>query len=108
MTTTVNFERRRGDGYPIELTLPADVTGGTFLLTADPSPAPVDATNNIFQLTGNITSASSSESTIKFDLDEEHWDIAPGRYYYDIQMTLAGIPYTVAVGTITIKQDITK
>lgn len=100
-----NITRTRGDTYPIELTLGADVTGGAFLLTVDPSPRPANADNNLFQLTGTITDAAGG--VVQFDVSPTDAD-SLGRYYYDVQMTLAGVVYTVASGSITFVQDITK
>lgn len=100
-----NITRTRGDTYPIELTLGADVTGGAFLLTVDPSPRPANADNNLFQVPGTITDAGGG--VVEFDVSTENAD-SLGRYFYDVQMTLSGVVYTVAAGSITFVQDITK
>lgn len=100
-----NFQRSRGDGYPIRLYLGEDVSGGTFLLTADPNRAPVDDSNNIFQLTGTVIDALNG--VVEFSITPEEADHV-GRFYYDVQMNRGGIPYTVAFGRIRFVQDITK
>lgn len=102
MTT---IKRKRGDTYPIELTLGQDVTGGTFLLTVDPKQAPEDDSGNLFQLTGVVTDAA--KGVVEFAVtpgDADH----VGPYHYDVQMTRGGIVYTVASGALRFTQDITK
>lgn len=100
-----NITRTRGDTYPIEVTLGEDVSGGTFLLTVDPSRSPVDDSNNLFQLTGTITDAPGG--VVEFAVTEQQADHV-GRFYYDVQMTRGGLVYTVAAGGIRFVQDITK
>jgi len=112
MATTVEFTRKRGDTYPIELTVvdtegtPLNVTGATFLLTVDPSESPTDATTNLFQSTGTITSALNGQ--VEFPITAGNAD-QTGTYYFDIQMTDSdSIITTLVTGTITWEQDITK
>ena len=100
-----DITRKRGDTYQIELTLGEDVTGGTFLLTADPSSQPANSDNNIFQLVGTVVNASAG--VVRFAVSAQDADHV-GRYYYDVQMTRGGVVYTVAAGALVFGQDITK
>lgn len=106
-----DITRKRGDTYPIVFTVsvngvPADITGCTFLLTVDPSKAPLDNTANICQIvgvitnpTGGIVSFSPSPANVNF----------VGKYYYDIQITDAlGKIRTLVMAKFTLVQDITK
>jgi len=111
MTATVNFSRIRGDTYPIEVTVtdtdgsPLNVTGATFLLTVDPEESPANATANEFQSTGTIVSAANG--TVEFPITTTNADLV-GTYYYDVQMILSTVKYTIMRGSITFTQDITK
>ena len=112
MATQVDFTRKRGDTYPIALSVtdadnvPVDITGATFLLTVDPSATPTDALANIFQSTGTITNALFGQ--VEFPISAVNADQL-GQFYYDIQMTSSGgIITTLATGSVTWEQDITK
>jgi hypothetical protein len=105
--------RKRGDTYPYKIQIvekiscdPIDVTGFSFLLTVDPSAAPVDDTNNLFQISGVII--DSVNGIVGFSPNETQADNV-GNYYYDIQMTDADLAKrTIDDGKFVLKQDITK
>jgi hypothetical protein len=83
-----------------------DISGCTFLLTVDPSKAPVDATNNLFQLVGQVIDSAGGE--VAYPISEEQADQV-GRYYFDEQMTNPdGEILTIDSGKIKFTQDITK
>ena len=112
MPDIIDIERRRGDtkriGYTIlQDSIATDVSSGySFLLTVDPEKYPVDATNNLFQLTGMIIDGPNG--VIAFPITATQADNL-GTYYYDIQMIDPNSEkLTICIGKIKFKQDITK
>ena len=108
----MTIKRYRGDTKPIVVTLtsngePIPLAGCTaFTLTADPSQAPSDATNNIFTLTGTVLDASAG--TVEFLPD---WVQANhvGTFYFDVQyLDSRGLINTAGVEKLVFIQDITK
>ena len=98
---SVDISRVRGDTYPFVFTVqdsdgsPIDITGFSFTLTVDPEESPVDASNNLFALTGSLTALQADQD--------------PAGYYYDLQMTdLSSDIRTIAKGAWNVVQDITK
>jgi hypothetical protein len=84
-----------------------NITGFSFLLTVDPEADPLNATNNLFQLTGTITNGPGG--IVEFSMSALQADQTPAVYYFDLQMTdLATKIRTVAKGKFEFKQDITK
>lgn len=111
--TKEDIEVTRGDSpvIPVKVTdattkLPVDVTGGTFVLTVDPSEEPADAAGNLFALTGTVVNGPGGLAN--FQPTTSQLDVAPGEYYYDVQMTLAGSKRTILKGKFTVQQDIGK
>ena len=107
-----SITRYRGDTAPDRFTItsegiPVDITGCTFKLTVNSERDPTDATNQLFTVNGVITSAPAGN--VDFSPTALQTDIAPGRYYYDVQMTDATTAIrTVQKGSYRIVQDITK
>ena len=101
--------RFRGDTRPISGVvnlndIPQVVTGCTFVLTADPSKEPIDATNNLFALTGIVAG-----SALSFPITTLQADQVPGTYWYDIQMVdPLGQKDTIAHDKFVFLQDIGK
>lgn len=107
-----DITRKRGDTYFEEFVVqvngsPLDVSGYEFLLTVDPEKAPVDATNNIFVLTGVILDGPNGR--VGFAPDAMEADNV-GKYFYDIQMKeiSSGRFRTIVSAKWTMEQDITK
>lgn len=104
--------RYRGDTTPITGNafidgVALDITGCTFVLTVDPSKAPLDAAANLFSTTGSIVDALTGE--IEFPLTDEQADQTPGTYYFDIQLTDgAAKKRTITLDKYIVKQDISK
>jgi len=107
------ISRRRGDTKPIAFKFWADKSAGipldislfSFILTVDPSKAPVDATNNLFSLVGEIY----AEGSVRFLPTALQMDITPGTYFYDLQVTDAeGFIGTEKLDKFKVSQDITK
>ena len=102
----------RGDSPVIPVTVEDDagaainITGGTFLLTVDPSSKPTDASNLVFSVAGVILIAV--DGTLTFSPTTTDTDQVPGTYFYDVQMILAGSTRTILKGKFEIQQDITK
>lgn len=109
-----DITRHRGDTYADEIAVTnsstktaVDITGYTFIMTVDPNKYPDDATNNIMQITGNITDAANG--LVEFAPTVQQADIVPGIYWYDIQMTdTLGRIRTIDYGKYKVIQDITK
>lgn len=105
--------RKRGDTYANEFIftskatgLPINLTGYTFILTVDPSKAPLDATNNLFQITGAIIDAAAAR--VEFAPSAVQADHV-GTFYFDLQLVdAAGRKRTVDSGKYKLEQDITK
>jgi hypothetical protein len=103
--------RKRGDTYPIDIAVTRDgvaldITGCTFVLTVDPSKAPLDDTANLFQLAGVIVNGSAG--TVSFTPTAGDTDHV-GKFFYDVQMTdTSGAIRTIAADKFTLVQDITK
>lgn len=120
MATVVeaNLSRIRGDTTPFTVTITTDgvttidVTGYYFVMTADPSNAPTNSDNNLFQLTspsGGITLSDPTNGVITVTLTTGAADQTPGSYYYDLQMTDGSANITTILkGTYEVIQDITK
>lgn len=108
-----DITRKRGDTYADVFTLksaatglPIDVTGYTFVMTLDPSKEPVDSTNNVYQLTGTITSPTGG--TVEFAPTALQADQV-GTFYFDVQMVDgAGRKRTITGGKYKYEQDISK
>lgn len=105
------FCRTRGDTFPFTLTLrdsagaAINITGTTFLLTVDPNAAPVDASGNLFQVSGVIVDGPNG--IVSFTLSGPQAATAPGAYFFDVQWTSATVR-TILRGVWEIEQDITK
>ena len=104
----------RGDTptIPVQVTddqgTPIDITGGTFVLTVDPSDSPTDAVNNLFSTAGVITDAANGR--VSFSPTAVDTDQSPGEYFYDIEGNVPlqfGIR-TILKGGFQILQDISK
>jgi len=112
----VNICRRRGDTAPFTITItdgtsPIDITGFTFKLAVDPEVDPVDATNNLFELTvgDGITLTTPLSGLLTIDLTTLRADQTPEVYFYDLQWTdLSGAIRTVLFGQWEIVQDVSK
>jgi hypothetical protein len=110
------IKRQRGDTFPFVLRLtdkdsgaPIDLTGGTFLLTVDPSPEPPDAANNLFQNVPVITNLPGTDGRITITLSSLEADQVPSEYFYDLQLTdVGGAIRTLVKDTFEFAQDITK
>lgn len=111
--TDTNICRIRGDTNSILVNLttdgttPIDITGDTFLLTIDPSPAPANDTLNVLELTGVIVGAPAN-GNVAFTPTALEADIAPGIYFYDVQWTAGTTVRTILRGQFEVQQDITK
>ena len=107
------IERMRGDSYAdefsikvVETGLPLNIVGCSFLMTLDPQSSPKTSSNNLYQLTGVIVSASQGK--VSFAPSSVQANLL-GSFYYDIQMVDGqGGKRTIDVGEYLYKQDITK
>jgi hypothetical protein len=109
--TEVDIEVQRRDSPVIPVTVQdqdgvaIDITGASFLMTADPEPFPADALANLFQISGTIITPAAGR--VDFQPTTGDLDVAPNTYFYDIQMTLAGSVRTILKGKFTVEGDIT-
>jgi len=111
--TSLDLCRVRGDTFPFTVTLTdgagaaIDITGSSFTLTVDPSPAPSGSANNLFSVAGVLSDPVNGEVT--FTLSWTDADQTPNTYYYDIQWTASGgAVRTILKGKWVVQQDITK
>ena len=115
MSTDYDLFRRRGDTKPFAFKFWADkkagvllnLTGYSFILTVDPESAPETSANNVFSLAGVVDDAASG--IVEFEPVYADVDVAPGTYYYDIQVTDPdGKTDTPVLAKVKFGQDITK
>lgn len=84
-----------------------DITGFTFKMTVNSDKNPVGQVNEQFSVNGVIGVAASG--TVSFAPSISDTDIAPDKYFYDIEQTDAGgLIKTLIKGKCEIVQDITK
>lgn len=109
----VDIKYTRGDTIPMKFQLvdenddAINVSGFSFLMTIDPEEDPEDLSNNLFQLTGLITSAPTGEFEFAPDATESDQDIDV--FHHDIQMIDGATKIkTIAKGKFEILPDITK
>jgi hypothetical protein len=109
--TSTEICRKRGDTYPIEITvkdkktgLVLDVTGNTFTLSVSEEDAPIGAAY-AFQSTGTITDAVNG--VVEFAITASDANRV-GVFYFDVEMAAGTIKTTILGGTFSLFQDITK
>lgn len=86
-----------------------NVTAHTFLLTIDEKLNPTDSSTRVAQIPGTIIDAVGGAIEFQPEDGSFDFDIDPGSYYYDIQMTdPGGRVITLAKDEYIIVQDITK
>jgi len=101
-----NFERYKGDSYPIKLTLlqaedtPLVITGSTITLKVQNAlGTEIEKT-----ITGTITDAVQGKAQFNF---ETTTFIEVGSFKYEVEMlTSTGVMYTIATGVLKIVQDL--
>lgn len=95
------IERKRGDTYPIELTLRAggeviDLTGATGLKLGVSDRVTVDGGgggSNLLELDGALVEAATGQ--VKFDFTAgQAIALDPGDYFYDVSFKLGGVVFT--------------
>lgn len=95
MASLGDLEWRRGDSYPITLTikdtdtgLAIDLTSYTFKMTVNSEQDPVDTTNQQFQVIGVVDPDQvTNKGKVSFTPSESDSDLSGGTYYYDVEMT---------------------
>ncbi len=101
----------RGDSNALgfEIQLPdgsvEDITGYTFRLTVNTEKNP-DPETELFTVVGVITDAANGK--VVFAPTTGDTDQEPGKYFYDIEQTAAGLVTTRIKGRCEIIQDISK
>jgi hypothetical protein len=112
-----NIEMTRGDSYPLVMTvkgktsrLPVDLTGYAFKLTVSTEKAPVDDTNQVFQVVGVVDPDQVlNKGKVSFTPTTLNTANVLAKGYYDIQMTVGVIVRSINENhTFIIKQDKTK
>ena len=110
----MKIERVRGDTYADSFTVtnsrtnaPADLTGCQFLMTLSSVSNPVDESDQLYQLVGEIDDDPTT-GVVNFAPTAEQADLV-GYFFFDIQMIdTLGIVRTLVKDTYTYVQDITK
>lgn len=82
-----------------------DISGFTFRLTVNTEKDP-DPGTELFTVSGVITDAANGR--VAFAPTAVDTDQAPGKYYYDVEQTAAGLVSTIIKGVARIVQDISK
>lgn len=111
--TELAIIRYRGDTVADEFTIKdangvvVNITGFSFIMSVNSLRAPPDISTQLFTTPGVLTNPTAG--VVEFRPTVLQATQAPGKYYFDVQMTDAGGKIqTLAVGTYTFKQDITK
>ncbi len=110
-----DIQRTRADTFPFTMVFTdkvtgtaIDLTGSTFKLTVDPSPAPADALGNLFTNVPVIVGAGT-DGRIRVTLSAGDANQTPAVYFYDIeQIDGASAVRTLVKGQWEVEQDITK
>lgn len=110
--TNIDISRRRGDTKRMVFVIKDDngivdiTTGYSFIMTIDPEKEPVNDTNNLFQIVGNLLEPSAGRVSFSpTDADADNL----GSYYHDIQMIDPNTEKsTIVYGKYKLSQDITK
>ncbi len=110
-----DIKRTRADTFPFTLVFtdkatgtPLDLTGSTFRLVVDPSPAPADALGNLFANVPVIV-APATNGRIRVTLSAGEADQTPAVYFYNIEQIDAGsFVRTLVKGEWLVEQDIAK
>jgi hypothetical protein len=107
------ISRYRGDTIPDEITVvdnaggPFNLTGCVLTMTVNRRRRPASSLGTLYALTGVLTNATAGVAEFRpaaLDADQ-----VPGTYYYDIQLfDTNGRIQTIAAGTYTYTQDLTK
>lgn len=112
MATPV-ISRYRGDTVPDKWIIedengdPRDLTGCSAVLTVNRAKNPTSTATQLFQV--NATIAAPTTGTVQFFLTALQADQAPGKYFYDVQLTDAdGLVSTIEKGVYRFVQDISK
>lgn len=112
MTQGFRITRRRGDTFPVQITIndsagdPVDVTGATFTLTVNAEESPDTGGSEEFTLAGVITDAPGG--VVEFRPTVANVDLV-GRYYFDVEMVdVSAYVRTILAGVWEFVQDITK
>ena len=99
----------RGDTAPFGFEIvdsagsPVDLTGKSYLFTVNTLEDPPDATTQVMQITGSVSSNVVSINMSTTEADQL------GELFYDLQETDgSGAIFTLAKGKMEFKQDITK
>ena len=114
MSQSIQIVRFRGDTYRLRITFtnadtgePIDVTGAVLLLTVNSVAAPVDATDQLLQITG-VNFGAGTDGVVDFTPTTDDADNV-GDFFYDVQMTGSGGEIrTLLKGQFVMMQDITK
>lgn len=84
-----------------------DITGRSYLLTADTLEDPPDATSNIFTIVGVVP--TGTDGLVTFQPAAGDLDLTAGTtYYFDVAQTNGTDVRTIIKGSIEIVQDIGK
>lgn len=87
---------------------PLDITGMTLRFTVKRRPTDADSAAVIGPKLGTITSGPLGTASIQLTGGEDgDTDVAAGSYYYDFQLSTAGVPQSTKAGVLTVVQDIT-
>ena len=113
--SVATITRTRGDTSIFQIiitsdgTAPIDITGFSYLFTVDPSAAPKDSANNLFQLSvgTGLTISDGPNGIIDVGLSPTQADQIPDVYHHECQQTdTGGLIHTVLRGPYEVEADI--
>lgn len=107
--------RYRGDTLPDQFSVTSDgttlvnLTGYTARMTLNAVKDPSPTDTPLYTLTGAFLSGDATLGVFTFEPSEVQANQTPGKYYYDVELTTpAGSIVTIAKGSYTYRQDISK
>ncbi|MFM7009124.1 MAG: hypothetical protein ACKO0Z_07280 [Betaproteobacteria bacterium] len=111
--TTPLITRYRGDTTPDKWIIEdengnlRDLTGCSAVLTVNRLKNPPSSATQVFQIVATVTAPTTG--VVQFYPTSIEADQAPGKYYYDVQLTDAdGLVSTIEKGVYRFLQDISK
>lgn len=107
MNNTYNITMTRGDTYAFDCGMPSDIAESIDAIVLSVKNRPTER-NYVFQKSLDDGITKQDESTYRFRIAPEDTErLAPGKYVYDIQLTIGEDVYTPLSGTIKLVQDVT-
>ena len=99
----------RGDGHTINVTFPTDITGSTVFFTVNEESDPASDTTAAIKKENTVHTDALNGKTTFILAPEDTADMAPGVYFYDLQLKSAGgIISSIPKAKFVLESDITR